>query len=115
MHQLKVFKAVIRTPRLYTELKKAIDRRYCSVTKLSARDSRAHTEGAEELSERNKKVHSFFDYCCLLVLSGSNESMQFEDNIWEAFQDVEKIIEEDKGNPSQLNVSKRPKLTIANF
>jgi len=45
-----------------------------------------------QLSLEENKLHTFFDYVCLMVLSGTSETIQFADNIWDTFSDIEAIL-----------------------
>lgn len=87
--QIKVLTAITRTPRMYTELRRAIDRRFETLAKNSVGQAPVEELGHDE---SRKKVRRFFDYCCLLVLSGGNEKIKFESNIWDTFDEVDSIL-----------------------
>ena len=44
-------------------------------------------------------MHTFFDYVCLSVTAGGNEKIKFEANIWDEFDDVEKMF--NKSEPAK--------------
>ena len=48
--------------------------------------------GTEMLTRNEQKVQSFFDYVCLLVLSGQSGEMQFVSSIWDWLPEIEEIL-----------------------
>ena len=67
LKELKVLTAITRVPRMYTELRKAMERKEQSDRKMTVSKE---NDDPKVLSKTQQKVHSFFDYVCLVVNAG---------------------------------------------